>query len=104
MTVTVRIWPVTVSSDVIGVGVQVEDDSLVVLEVVCNVEEVEVDVELVELFEENVGVTTIVTETESGAAVTVTCAALVEGGVVGVVDDAAAALLAPFVPDGERFN
>lgn len=41
VTVTVRIWPVTVSSEVTGVGVQVEEDSLVGLEVVRMVDEVE---------------------------------------------------------------
>jgi hypothetical protein len=96
VTVTVRIWPVTVSSEVTGVGVQVEEDSLVGLEVVRMVDEVEEDEELVVLSEDDVGVKTTVTE--SGAAVTVTCAAL------EVVDDAAVALLAPFVPDGARFN
>lgn len=42
VTVTVRIWPVTVSSEVTGVGVQVEEDSLVGFEdVVRIVDEVE---------------------------------------------------------------
>lgn len=94
-----------------GVGVHVEEDSLVELEdVVCNVDEVEEEdedsEELVTLFAEDVGVKTIVTGSGSGVAVTVTCAgAEVVGVGVGVgVEDVAAALLAPFVPDAAIFN
>jgi hypothetical protein len=66
VTVTVRTCPVTVSRDVTGVGVHVEDEVLGCDEVVrgvvdvSGVEDGELE-ELVELFEDVVGVSTIVT-------------------------------------------